>query len=560
MITENGWADRQRDPLPLVPPDLAFVPAEDRTMLHHLQQLGRVDAAPQFLSGLRTRLVAQAAIPGTSGISPLPAPRHLVEARRRHRRSWSRLARTAVASVAAASLLASGGLATFFHVAAPAPASAQAILRHAAAALPRAGGDQVVHAVQVTIDNGVLGLPPTKRETWTQLDASGSVVRETLRESTVSGVLLDYYVQEGLRLHTYDARYNVVADRTLSADEARSLDKDPYGVVEMRRLIQSAEEGTVEGAQLQPQQRLGDSAVDVVKLFSSDRKAADAGGTARGTLDTSNYFLLFVDPGTYAIRGVDQYALDAQGAAQLIVSMRVTSSATLASADTPAGTFTFAAPAGARVAAEAPPCTVAEMPLPITVAQAVAEQAVPPLLLSGDAAGLRLQSVTRSQVLRDTTEGLKHTTMTYTYKSQSGATFTVELTSGGPQGPAAAAGQSRPHAQTQTRRAARGQVFTTTTRPMSLTIAGTQVDVAYDHSSGPAQDNQAIDYSDTTTGLVVSVFADGLGGDDFFAAVAALVDGRAHAAVAGQLQREIAASPPAAPVQAPKPNCGHVAG
>jgi len=95
---------------------------------------------------------------------------------------------------------------------------------------------------------------------------------------------------------------------------------------------------------------------------------------------------------------------------------------------------------------------------------------------------------------------------------------------------------------------------------MSLTIAGAKVDVAYDHSSGPAQDNQAIRYSDTTTGLIVSLFADRLSGNDFFAAVAALVDGHAQAAVAGQLQRELDASPPAAPVQAPKPYCGNGVG
>jgi len=559
MITDNGQTEGRRDPLPLVPPDLAFVPAEDRDMIHQLQQLGRVDAGPQFDARLRARLVAQAATMGTGATIPLPVHHHQVEPQRHHRQPWSGRVRTAITSVAAASLLC-GGLATYFHGNAPAPVSAKTILRHIVAALPQADGAQVVHAVQVTIDNGVLGLPPSKRETWTQLDASGSVVKETLRESTLSGVLLNYYVQEGRRLHTYDARYNVVENRTLSADEARSLDKDPYGVVEMRQLIQSAEQGTAEGVQLQPQRTLDGSTADVLKVFLRDPKATHAGGSARGALDTSHYSLLFVDPATYAIRGVDEYSIDAQGTPRIIVSMRVTSSATLALADTPAGTFTFTAPADARVATEAPLCTVPETALPVTVAQAVAEQDVPPFLLSGDAAGLRLQSITRSRITQDTTKGLKHTTMTYTYKNQSGATFTVELTSDGPQGPAAAASQSRPNAQTQTVRTANGQVFTTTTRPMSLTIAGTTVDVAYDQSSGPAQDTQAINYSDTTTGLIVSMSANTLSGNDFLAAVAALVDGHAQPAVAGQLQRELDAAPPAAPVPAPKTSCGNGVG
>jgi hypothetical protein len=240
--------------------------------------------------------------------------------------------------------------------------------------------------------------------------------------------------------------------------------------------------------------------------------------------------------------------------------MRVSEDETVALADAPADTFTFAAPADARVAAVAPLCPVPETPLRITLAQAVAEVKVPPLLLSGDAAGLRLQSITRSQVTQDTTKGLKHTTVTYAYQNQDGATLTVQLTSDGPQGPAAAASQPHPKPQTVTYRDQSGQTSTTTVQPVILTISGAPVNAVYDLSTGGESDNQTVSYDDTTTGLTFYASADKLSRADFFAAIASLVDGREQPAVVSQLQRELDAAPPVAPAPAPKPYCGNGVG
>ena len=559
MTIEHGFPDGQRDPLYVVPPDPAFTDADDRAMALQLQQLGRVDARPQFLPQLRTQLVTRAAALELGGAGSVPPLQHVVVSTRYRRSSWSRRLRAAVTSVAAAALLTGGGLAAYFHTTAPAPVSAEVILRHVAAALPLAAGDQVVHEIQVTTDNGILGLPPTKYETWTQLDASGVVVKETLYETTVSGVLLRYYVRDGLQLHTFDAEYNLVENITLTTDDAQSLDNDPYSVTKMRQLIVSAQTGNAQDAQLLPPGQIDGVTVDVVKLFDPISKKGQTGAAATG-YDTSRYSLLYVDPQTYAIRGVDNYAVDARGTAQIGSSMRVSEDQTVALADAPANTFTFVAPANARVAAEAPLCTIPETPLPITLAQAVAEVKVPPLLLSGDAAGLRLQSITRSQVAQDTTKGLKHTTVTYSYQNASGATFTVQLTSDGPQGPAAAASQPHPKPQTVTYRDQSGQTSTTAVRPVTLTISGTPVNAVYDLSTGGANDNQTASYDDTTTGLTFYASADKLSSTDFFAAIASLVDGRGQPAVVSRLQHELDAAPPIAPVPAPKPYCGNGVG
>jgi hypothetical protein len=541
----------------LVPRDLGVLAVEDLAVVRRLQSLGQAEPQPRFLDELRLRMISQAAAltPETPANVPLCVPASTTSRESRRARSWARRLRTGAASVAAAALLTVGGLAAYTHTSSPNSVSAEVLLKHVAAALPGSGGDQVVHEVQVTRYLGILGLPGTTRETWTQVDASGTVKREALTETVPPDILTFRMVQDGTTLRTYDAVFNIVETRTLTGSQAQDLDRDPYGVAEMRQLVATAQAGTAEHAQIQPRQTIGGSTVDVVKLNLDEAKS---GVTPPGR-SGGPYSLLFIDPDTYAIRGVDSYSTDASGVAHLGQSMRISLNETMQPTTASQDAFAFAPPPGARVAAQAPVCTTIPVPEPITVAQAVSEQDVPAYFVSGTTAGLQLQRVERFMQTEDTTKGLKLTMVTYTYKNADGATLSVAVSSGGPSGPAAAAAQGHPQARTDTTRAADGAVVTTLTRPQTVLIAGVPVDAVYSATSGGGQNSQDLTYGDTKSGVTVAIHADDLSSADFIAAIASLVDGRAQPAVASHLQQQLDTMP-VLPATQPKQYCGDGAG
>ena len=556
MIDDYAVHDGGKTTQGPVPRDLGVLAVEDLAIVRRLQGLGQVEPQPRFLDELRLRMISQAAAlrPEASTNVPPYEPISTTSRESRRARSWARRLRTGAASVAAAALLTAGGLAAYTHTSSPSSVSAEVLLKHVAAALPGSGGDQVVHEVQVTRYLGILGLPVTATETWTQVDASGTVKREALTETVSPDTLTFRMVLDGTTLRTYDAVYNIVETRTLTGPQAQDLDRDPYGVAEMRQLVATAQAGTAEHAQIQPRQTIDGSTVDVVKL---DLAEAKPGVTQPGR--SGAYSLLFIDPDTYAIRGVDTYSTDASGVAHLGQSMRISLNETVQPTAASQDAFAFAPPPGARVAAQAPVCTIIPVPEPITVAQAVSEQDVPAYLVSGTAAGLRLQRVERLKQTEDTTKGLKFTTVTYTYKNAGGAALSVAVSSGGPSGPAAAAAQGHPQARTDTTRAADGAVVTTLTRPQTVLIAGVPVEAFYSATNGGGQNSQDLTYGDTKTGMTIAIHADDLSHTDFFAAVSSLVDGRVQPAVVSQLQ-QLLDTMPVQPATQPKQYCGDGAG
>ena len=178
----------------------------------------------------------------TAMLSALHAPAPIAQRRGRVRAGVaSRTLRSRLVSAGAMLALVAGGSAGYLRFNQPVPASAEVILRHVAAALPR-GGDQVVHEIQVTTDHTKIGDPAQVQETWTQLDAAGSLEREMRRLSAGTGTLLYYSVMNGTRIDSYDAFDNRV--ETTTTAKPAPLGNNPYGVAEMQQLIQSAQSGT----------------------------------------------------------------------------------------------------------------------------------------------------------------------------------------------------------------------------------------------------------------------------------------------------------------------------
>jgi hypothetical protein len=504
------------------------LPPSERRLLGALNRVYR--ATPS--SHLDTRMMV--ALQRRTLVDPLPdAPgpaRGLAAPRRR------------LISAGAALALVIGGSAGYLQLHQPAPVSAQVVLRHVASALPQ-GSDQVVHEIQVTTDHTKVGDPAQVQETWTQLDATGSVQREMRRLSDGNGTLLFYSVMDGSRTEFYDAFYNKV--ETNAAAKLGQVGNNPYGVVELRQLIQSAQSGDARRAQIEPQQQLDGATVDVVKLFWEKGAGMATLQDSGRSIDSSRYKLLYVDPSSYAIEGVDEYVLDPHGAPQLSSSMRVTLEATMPVAAVPSGMLTFTAPAGARTADAGPLCPAVTLPHPIAVAQAVADQSLPAPLLAGDVAGLHLASLTRIDISQDSAWAFKHSQITYTYQTPGGVPFTVSVSTGGPQGPAAEAVAMLPKTMTQTQTAADGTTITDAISVFSLNLDGKPVPASYEETVNGTHTSQDLSYNDPSTGLVVDVFS-GLDHESFLAAVATLVDGHMQPALVSQLQRELNVAPPAA--------------
>jgi hypothetical protein len=552
MNGENiEWA-AEPDSLTRDPADLTFLNVEDLPIHKKLQELGgRGVPSPQFALHLQARLMQEVgALSGNERTTAVTTETLAIPGNQAgRRRSWSRRLQARLSMGVAAVLLAASGLVAFQHTGSPAPVSAKTVLAHVAAALPSTAGE-VFHQIQVTQDLGIGGNPPTARDSWTELDASGAVIRQAVSESTVSGVLLDRFVQDGSELHSYDAVYNVVTNRPLEPGDAQSLEQDPYGVAEMRQLVEDARQGIPSGTTLLPQQTLDGTMVDVVKVIPTVPKAKGGGVLKQGA-----YSLLYIDPNTYAIRGVDTFQVDAQGVAQPGSSMRVTLNVGLSPVDVPANAFAFAPPAAATVAAQPPACVIPTILQPITVAQALAVPDAPALLLAGDPAGLKLQQLKSMNVPQTTTNGLKGVTVDSQYATASGAgTFEVTVFTGGPSGPAASAAQSRPTAHLITRRNPDGTTSTTEVRTINLTIGGQLVSAAYDATTTGASSNRDLNYQ--ASGITVNISGEQLSEAAFLEAVNALVDGKTDPAVAQALQGELNLAPPVPATPTPKPYCG----
>ena len=549
--------------------DPSFLDAIDLPTYRLLEQAGQLDAPSySFEQHLRARLLQQAGGPSAVERHPVTMPTYTlpfdarqsqVASQAPRRRLLSRT-RARVGSVVAAAVLVLGGAGVYQHANGPAPVSAQTLLRNAAAALPVAT-DQVFHRTEVTRDLGPTGYPVTVRDTWTQLDASGDVTRQAIDESTTSGVLMRRIVLDGAQLHEYDAVYNVATNSTISAGSPSTADHDPYGVPEMRRILASAQQSTAAKVQLLPEQTLDGHQVQVVKVVSPPEKKGVDGPQPVPNGYLNSYVLLYVDPASYGIRGMDTYVIDGRGASVLKLTMRTESSATLAPSAVPAATFAFNPPASATVAVPPPATATPSDALPISVSQTLAIQGAPSLFLAGNPDGLKLQELTRQDIAQTTGNTIDTLTVAGTYvysrylaahkNASLDASLEITVFNGGPKGPAAVAAAPRPVTQTYWNSGSNGREIGTSVRTMNLTIAGKPVTAAFDISTGCTSCGPALSYQ--ANGTTVNIWGRGLDESGFLSAIAALQDGQSNPSLVASLQTELSdalAHPVCSPVMA----------
>lgn len=444
-------------------------------------------------------------------------------------------------ALAGALALALSGVAGYLRVVSPTPVSAQVILQRvaAAAAHPVATPGQVVHEMSTVSTVLTLNHASPRDVTidaWTQLDADGALVQQAATISaTTTGALYTRLLRTQTGEQYYDPRGNDVTSETWSRHDSPADVQDPLGSARMAQLVQSAQRTSDRNIHLLPRQTLAGAPVDVVRI---DHAISLSGAATAGAPSVPQLTLtLYVDPQSYAIRGLDLDESDGAGAATRVLSVRVTRVETLPLAAVPPQTFALHAPATAQVtppssAAAAPPTRIFS-----SVADILAQPDQPALLLSGDVAGLRFQG---GGVM--TQPGVAITSYGY------GPDLQGPDTTGGPVGPDGL-GSPSPTARSlsiQINHAAAldssgtvpGAFTTRGAQPITVTIAGQPVQAEYWALETNAPALHQLSYQQGTAWILI--MSQGLSKDEFFATLGALVDGRTHPAVVAQAQHELA--------------------
>jgi len=335
-----------------------------RALLRDVRDLGRLDArAEAFGHDLRARLLHQAHQQTTQHTERGPQMVTTLSHPRTAAPRWPRQMRLRVASLAAAVLLAVGGLAGYLRWQAPTPVSAQSVLRHTAAALHPVAADRVVHDVSTVhtvnapgVNAGVSGIsanttPDVTVESWTQWDAAGMVARDdtTIFSGTsTAGPLLQRSVRTGLTTRLYSAQSNTTVVMTATPGPAQpQIIPNPFDTASLRQFVLDAQQGKNGEARLLPQQKLDDgTTVDVVQVTHTQPidPQANAATTARRFIVT-----LYVDEETYVIHKMDIGAVNAAGTLLTSSAMRVVSYTVVPASGVPPTVFSLHAPANGRV-------------------------------------------------------------------------------------------------------------------------------------------------------------------------------------------------------------------
>jgi len=424
-----------------------------------------------------------------------------------------------VAAVAAAVLLALGGLAGYLRVQAPTPVSAQTILRRAAAALTAGRPNEVTHDVNrvyygpnraqdVSQDVYIQGPLTLTVDQWTQLDATGAISRQVTTATTPAGTLVFRALRHGREVRSYGARG---PGRDWIVDVTQALESDPTPVVnngfvglDLARLVGEARAGAASYIHLLPGQTMAGAPVDVVEIGTR----ADA-------------TILYIDAQTYAIRGVDEVeSWSGHGPRHLALSMRLLRHAVVAPAAIPIGTFALAAPAGVPVLHPTPTTQL------LDIATAVRQSPAPVPVLGRGIWGLRLQAVTRTRLVA------RAAAIGYVYGTTAAdlvglKRLTVSIVAG-PDAASVAAATGRAAGQPRAG------------RPLVAMIMGQVVPArytAYTARGGAMGGLYVLTYRQGIA--TVSLTGYGLTKAEFFAAVAALVDGTTHPRVRAHLQGEL---------------------
>jgi len=534
-MLDTYWTAVNRDAA--TPPPVALDAATAALARRLAQHRYRLEPDSAFMAALGDRLAAQAAA-GTAMGRAVPASGDQAARQRAPRRRWLQRpawARRPLAAIVAL-LLTLGGVATYLHPTSPTPVSAQAVVQRAAAvaAQPVAPPDALIHQISTVSTALKLNVTPlqTTIDQWMHLDAQGNLIERAATIRSLTGRLVARVLDTNGTEQIYDATGNTIFSDTLPAG-ANPWTHDPSGMASARQLLVSAQQHGGQNARRLPDQTLGGMRVAVVAL---DDLVPVPGPVSAGVTPQHLTATLFIDPQTYALRGADLQEVVGSTSSP-VISMRVTMVAAVPLSQAPAETFTLGAPATAQVWQPAPPRVVKEHTVAHTVAQAVAMPDHPALLLSGNVAGLRFH------VVGAITQSDGTTITDYGY----GPPVRVADEGDGPVDPADGIGSPSPRARSMTIQInhaaaldSAGQVpgeFTTRgAQPLTVTIAGQTVRATYWALETNAPALHELSYQQGTSWVMLS--SQGLSKDEFFAAVAALIDARTHPEVVAQAQHE----------------------
>jgi hypothetical protein len=268
--------------------------------------------------------------------------------------------RPRLAALAGALLLALSGVLGGPHLSAPAPVSAQDVLRRAAAAM-RLAPSQAAHlsyrvaiapprgqlALAVYAHRGagkaryrvVAGTVVFTAEVWVRAAAGGAPTAsmQTLTWPGTHQFLVDRYIQVGSQIYGYDPGNNEIALRGTHDEQPGWL--IPNGALDgagLTRELSALALHAPRQVRLLPRQSLGGTAVEAIQV--------DGWRDAPG-LRTTFYF----DAHTFLLRGFDAGSRDPTYPTASW-QVRLGSYATVAAGSVPPRTFTLRAPADAQVA------------------------------------------------------------------------------------------------------------------------------------------------------------------------------------------------------------------
>lgn len=438
-------------------------------------------------------------------------------------------------SLAAALVLAFGGLTGYLRLHAPTPVSAQTILHRAAEATARLGGpsDEVIHQVSTVSTMLKLNVTPLHAtvDQWIQLDAAGALVQRAATVHSAAGALVARILDAGGTEQIYDTAGNTIFTNPLPTG-ATPWTRDPSGLAYARQVLLAAQQNHGPTVRLLPAQTLNGVAVDVVAVdIAQPASPLPLAGFTPQHLTATFY----IDAQTYALRGMDLSELTAAAPAP-IVTMRVTGRDALPLASVPAATFALDAPADAQVWRPAP-ATETRAHQPFTaLSDAIAIPDQPALLLARDIAGLRFHGS------ESVTQGLGTTITSYSY----GPALRVADEGDGPVA-ADGIGSVSPTARSfdiqithvaalDSTGTAPGAFTTRGAQPITVTIAGQPVQAQYWALETNVPPLHQVSYRQGASWVMIS--SQGLSKDEFFAAINALVDAKAHPDIVAQAQYE----------------------
>jgi hypothetical protein len=494
--------------------DPALLDPRRRRLLNDLEATFQVALPPDTRAVIATALDQHAQSLGPRPDSPLFAhsDRRLTQPHVSGIRHTHIVGRGRLVSLIAVMALVLSTLVGYLHLQEPSPVSAAAMLRHALTTRPAASPSQVIHETSTLYLNSPFDLPDQRLFTppmtltvdqWTQLTASGAIAQQVTIMTSSSGALIARGLQIGSSEQIYGTLQNAVTSQSVPSDHSYAWLANPLNITNVPALLTAAQTSSSDRLRLLPQQSIGGVLTDPVEI----RQSADAATSfphpiSPATAD-QQVTTMYIDPTTYAIRGVDVSSVESTGVEHLLYSLHVSEIAIVPLDDLPVDTFTLDAPSTAHylLALPSTPVDTATPPTP----------PVPHLLLASPPRGMHPGELSKD-VSKDAGSVYAVTSITYCslvncHGLPPGATqFAISFA------------QTWPASTSLPPLLATGQL-------MTLAVAGQTVQ-GYYLEEGESLGARRLIYQDGPT--IIELYSQGLSKNEFFAAVGFLVKAQAH--------------------------------